>query len=67
MSPRTTEEQDQYDVMLDKAMNDAAAAAGEIVALGNLLVEGREEFINTILPQVQEAYQKPYESSALMA
>lgn len=51
--PHTSEEQDKYDVMLDEAMIAAPAAVGERVALGKVILEGKEEFVKTILPQVQ--------------
>ena len=53
--PRTSEEQDAYDIMLDEAMELAPAAAGEIIALGKTLVVKRDEFIRKVLSQVQSA------------
>ena len=53
--PRTSEEQDEYDIMFDEAMELAPSAAGEIIALGKTLVIKRQEFIMNILPQVQSA------------
>ena len=43
--PRTSEKQDDYDIMLDEAMELVPAAAGEIIALGKTLVVKRDEFI----------------------
>lgn len=53
--PRTSEEQDAYDIQLDEAMEVAPGAAGEIIALGKVLVEKRDDFVKNIVPQVQTA------------
>ena len=42
-------------MQLDEAMSHAPASAGDIVALGKVLVQNREEFVRTILPRIQEA------------
>ena len=53
--PRSCEEQDDQDIKLARAMEDAHGAVGEIVALGKSLILARQEFVRTVLPQVQSA------------
>lgn len=53
--PRSNEEQDDHDIRLGRAMENSHGGVGEIVALGKILILARQEFVRTILPQVQSA------------
>ncbi len=54
VTSRTSEEQEQLDVQLEEAMNQAQGSAGLIVSMGKELVANRNELVTTILPHVKE-------------
>lgn len=58
--PHTSEERDDYDIMLDEAMELAPAAAGEIIALGKILIVKRDDSSGKSFRKFNQHYQRPY-------
>ena len=58
VSSRASIEQEDHDVRLAMAMQNADSSVGAIVSLGKSMIINRQEFVEVILPRVQSVLQE---------